>query len=262
MNSRILGQQLRVSALLIASSFALSAHAEKVPDHFVPASECKSRPCECSDAPMIERFIRNQKNARSVWVQVAEQIGTDTGPMSGTEARQLFEDNFSGDSWINAQFMTCAGYDEKKNSLKQIAGVPSFGAAALDPCFCNAFCQDIVDSTVNHELAHTPTVLLAFREDAAYVAACKTGLLPDTFCNSLEPGQLAQSEIASYTVGILSLQSDLSDIQQAAPENPAVECTWDPLPDAGARLAPAPVPSGFFERVKLLADRVIYGSAT
>jgi hypothetical protein len=260
--NRNLRQPLRLSALLVVSSLVSSAQAEMVPAHFVPASECKSRPCECSDAPMIERFIRNQKNARSVWVQVQDQIGSDTGPMSGAEARQLFEDNFAGDSWISAQFKTCAGYDKNVNSLSQIAGVPSFGAAALDPCFCNAFCQDIVDSTVNHELAHTPTILLAFREDAAYVAACKTGLLPDTFCNSLEPGQLAQSEIGSYTVGILSLQSDLNDIQQAAPENPAVECTWDPLPDAGARLAPPPVPSGFFERVKLLADRVLYGSAT
>lgn len=255
-------QQLRLGAFLTASSVALSAHAETVPAHFVPASECKSRECQCADAPMIERFIRNQKNARDVWRQVLGQVGTDTGPMSGSEARQMFQDNFSGDPLVSAQFMTCNGYDATKNTLSQIAGVPSFGAAALDPCFCNAFCQDIVDATVNHELAHTPTILLAFREDAPYVAACKTGLLPDTFCNSLEPSQLAQSEIASYSVGILSLQSDLDDIQAAAPENPAVECTWDPLPDAGARLAPPPAPSGFFERVLLLADRVLHGAAT
>jgi len=253
------------AALAFALIGALSPSAgAQVPSHFVPSDMCKSRDCTCKDGPMMEAFLKNQENALGAWISVRGDIFTAAGPQSMEQAVALFNMRFHGDTRVGAQFMTCAGYDPNINKLTQIAGVPGVGQAALDPCFCDAFCKDIVDSTVNHELTHAPTLLLGFSNVLADKLACKAGILPNSYCNALDPKVLADSEILSYSVGITSLSNALDRLRDRDPEHPEMECTWEPLPAAMPNrltLEPESTPSGFWDRVGLLARRLLHGAA-
>lgn len=258
--------------MVLLASVAYAAPASAQTEHFVPSDECMSDECTCADAPMMEVYLRNQVNARDAWSSVREDLFTENGPQSMAEAKALFESRFTGDPRVNKQFMSCTGYDPNVNSLNQVAAVPSVGEATLDPCLCDAFCKDIIDATVDHELTHGPTLLAGFANVLHFKVACKTGVLPDSFCNALDPMILADSEIISYTVGNYSLSESIEDLYESDPASPEMECTWEPLPETappGSRVLPptpgaelpAPVPAGLWERFTLLVDRFVNGAA-
>lgn len=257
-------------AAMLASLACAALAGAQTTEHFVPADECMSKDCTCADAPMMEVYLRNQQNARDAWNSVRADIFAAGGPQSMQEARDLFHMRFKGDSRINQQFMSCTGYDPNVNSLQQIAAVPGVGQATLDPCFCDAFCKDIIDATVVHELTHGPTLLAGFANVLHFKVACRAGVLPDSFCNSLDPMILADSEIISYTLGNASLADSIEDLQESDPANPEMECTWEPLPATpppGSRVLPpgsgaaqAPVPPGLWDRFTLLVDRFLNGA--
>jgi hypothetical protein len=249
-----------IRALALGGLIALSAvaRAQEVPSHFVPADDCMSRPCVCDDIPMIETFLQNQKDARDAWLDVRGEIFSSTGPQSVEEAVASFQSKYSGDPSVTAQFMMCPGYDPAVNKASKIAGVSSSGGAMLDPCFCAAFCQDIVDSTAAHERMHVPTNIAGVVGKAQFLVACKVGALPDRVCNALMPLILADSEIASYQVGISLLESDLNDLRASDPDMPEMACTWEP-PVPEQQAAAVPAEAGFFERVALLLERILFG---
>lgn len=259
-------------AALLASLACVTLADAQSTKHFVPSDECMSDECTCADAPMMEVFLRNQRKARDTWMSVREEIFKENGPQSMEEARDLFQMRFMGDSRVNQQFMSCNGYDPNVNSLQQIAAVPGVGQASLDPCFCDAFCKDIIDATVVHELTHGPTLLAGFANVIQFKVGCKAGVLPDSFCNSLDPMILADSEIISYTLGNASLADSIEDLNESDPADPEMECTWEPLPEtppAGSRLLPpvpgaaaaTPPPAGLWQRFTLLVDRFLNGAA-
>jgi hypothetical protein len=250
------------SSLLFGTVLALvtsagSARAGDL-DGFVSPDKCTSRPCTCADVPMMEIFQANQVRGRDAWKSVRADLFSTTGPQSTQDAIALFGSRFKGDPRVATQFMSCTGYDATKNNLNKIAGVAGIGQAVLDPCFCNAFCQDIVDATVIHELTHGPTIIINVLNQANFRVACKTGLMPDSLCNSLDSAALADSEIVSYGMGISSLQSSIERIRKSDPAKPEMECTWTPLPPMAKR-APTPAPESFMARVKLLVQRFIHG---
>ncbi len=249
------------AALLVLCAVG-PARAEDLPSHFVPADECMSRDCTCEDVPMMEVFLRNQQTARDAWISVRQDLFTSTGPQSIEEAVKLFYSRFPGDPRVGAQFMTCDGYDPDVNSLNKIAGTASLGDAALDPCFCNAFCKGIIDATVNHELTHGPTLLAGFASMLQYKVICATGALPDSFCNSIDPAVLVDSEIISYTVGNRTLASAIDDVKDSDPQNPEMACTWEPLPEASPSQLPPAEPGGFWARVRTLAERFLHGKSS
>ncbi|MFZ5892754.1 MAG: hypothetical protein ACOY0T_16970 [Myxococcota bacterium] len=251
----------RLASLALVCCVGRSAVAETLPSHFVSSDQCMSRECTCADGPMMEVFLQNQQNARNAWISVRSEIFTATGPQSMDDAVKLFYKRFPGDSRVNAQFMTCNGYDPNVNTLNKIAGTASVGNAALDPCFCDAFCKGIIDATVDHELTHGPTLLAGFAGMLQYKVVCKTGVLPDSFCNALDPAILADSEIISYTVGNHTLSNAIEELRDRDPQNPQMACTWEPLPAASTNQLPPVQPSGFWDRVKMLADRFLYGNA-
>lgn len=274
-HSRAVRRLRPASAALLASMACAALANAQNPEDFVPSDECMSDECKCEDAPMMEVFLRNQENARDAWQSVRDDLFTEGGPQSMEEAKDLFESRFDGDDRVGLQFMSCTGYDAEKNSLTQIAAVPGLGQATLDPCFCDAFCKDIIDATVTHELTHGPTLLAGFANVIQWKVACKTGVLPDSFCNALDPMILADSEIISYTIGNSSLSDSIEDLQESDPADPEMECTWDPLPEEdtppdpepnmlppvpGAK-APARAPAGLWNRFTLLVDRFVNGAA-
>lgn len=247
---------LAPAALGARASVAL---AEGVPSHFVSSDECTSRPCTCDDIPIMDAFLQSQKDAKTAWSLVQAEIFTPDGPQSLADTVSSFQSKYMGDPNVAAQFKMCADYDPSVNKLTKVAGVSSSGGAMLDPCFCNAFCQDIVDSTVMHERMHVPTQLLGFGNKLSFFAACKVGALPDRVCNALEPLNLAESELVSHEAGILSLQSDLDDLLASDPSMPEMACTWAPLvPPEMASVVPEV--KGFFARVALLVQRIVWGT--
>jgi hypothetical protein len=250
-----------LGALLL---LARSAHAEDVPAHFVEADQCTSRPCSCADAPIMEQFLQNQKDARAAFQLVHDQLPTPQGAQSNAQAVSQFQGLFgAGNAHVNAQFMSCAGYDPAVNKLTKVAGISGLGTAKLDPCFCDAFCKDIVDSTIAHERMHAPTLLLGFHDRITWQTACKLGVLPDRVCNMLDPLNLVESELISHQVGINSLESSLNALKASDPAMPGMMCTWTPLASAGSAAPPAqraPTPPSFFARVELLIERIVWGA--
>ena len=256
-----------LTAAVLATLLAcLPAHAEDVPAHFVPEEMCASRDCTCDDIPMMEAFQANQIAGRDAWMSVKTDILTPTGPSSGPQAIALFKKRFAGDPRIIAQFKSCSGYDATKNDVSKVAGVSPLGKATVDPCFCNAFCKDIVDSTIAHERMHVPTIIAGVVGSGDMLVACKIGVVSGRVCDALEPFTLAQSELASYGAGIAYLDARLRMLQESDPMMPDVACTWEPLAQQSqepqqAKAAPVPAPAGFFARVELLLRRIFGGES-
>jgi hypothetical protein len=254
---------LGFAVVCVASTHASSARAEGIPAHFVESSKCTSRPCTCDDIPMMDAFLQSQKDAHSAWFDVRGEIFTSGGPQTIEDAVKSFQSKYSGDPRVADQFKMCAGYDPTVNKLSKIAGVSSSGGAMLDPCFCDAFCQDIVDSTVAHEIMHVPTNIAGVVGKAQLFAGCKLGVLPDRLCNALMPLTLVDSELAAHEVGIASLTIDLELLKAEDPAMPEMACTWQPLPAAvTTSLSPRvlePAKLGVLDRVVLLFKRIVWG---
>ncbi|MCB9682369.1 MAG: hypothetical protein H6733_12955 [Alphaproteobacteria bacterium] len=240
----------------------LVAHAEDLPSHFVSADDCHPRECTCADGPMVELFLSDQTAARDAWIAVRVDIMSPGGPATPADAIADFQGRFAGDSRIADQFRSCTGYDPAVNKLTKIAGVSGIGQARLDPCFCDAFCADIVSSTVSHELMHVPTVIAGVVGRGDMLVACKVGILSGAMCDALLPLALADSEIAAHQVGVVVLDNAVDDIHDLDPDGdgPRTRCTWDALtPQTDS--AGLDVPDDLGERAWTLWDRIVHGSA-
>lgn len=219
----------------------------------------KSRDCTCADGPFLEVYLKNQKNARAAWQTVYDSIGTPYGPANSSAARAAFELQLgTGDARVNAQYNTCPG---PKGNLNQIGGLSASGSVWIDQCACEAFCKDIIVSTVLHERSHAPTYILgalAFLQDKLL---CNAGALPASYCDQIDPTMLAVSELLSYTDGINSLQSAVDDLAETPDSaQPKGLCTWKTI----AAVTPptdTAVPKSLWARLVNLADRFVNGVA-
>lgn len=254
---------MHTAALPAALGLLLSppvARADDVPDWFVAPEDCPTRPCACEDGPMMEVFLASQQDAREAWASVRADILGGSGPTSGADAIASFQSRFGGDPRVADQFRTCEGYDPEVNSLSKIAGVTPWGRAALDPCYCDAFCSDIVQSTVAHEVMHVPTLVGGLLARGDMVAACGIGIVSGYLCDILVPLVLAESEVASHDAGIRSLDASVKRLVAKDPSNPELECTWEPLGPPPANAAPQDLPDGLLDRLRLLGARVLHGA--
>ncbi len=215
---------------------------------------------------MVEAVLRSQIEARDAWQSVRDDIAAGTGPTSDAAAVRLFRSRFPGDPNVIDQFTSCEGYDPAVNKLSKVAGVSGFGKAKVDPCYCDAFCADVVASTVLHEQTHVPTILAGTMKFADATVACKLGLIKGYTCDTIQPSILADSELLSHQAGVASLQLAMQRIANLPDdENPNVKCTWEPLTrptTARARTAapPAAVPEGLLDRLSELGYRLIFGA--
>ncbi len=220
----------------------------------------KSPKCTCADGPFMEVYLKNQKAARAAWQTVYDSIGTPYGPANTTAAVAAFQLQLgNGDARVNAQYKTCPS--GATGSLTQIAGVLPSGEPWFDQCACEAFCQDIVESTIKHEKAHKPTIILGVFAFANSKIQCAVGVLPTTFCDQIDPTILAVSELLSYSVGIDSLQSAVDDLAETPDASqPKGLCTWKTI----AAITPptdTAVPKSLWARLVNLADRFVHGVA-
>lgn len=260
MNFRSMSKPLAIALALMCCG--PSAPAEEVPSWFVAPAQCPSRPCECKDLLMMEKFRDNQITARDAWRSVDQDLRAGTGPTTQQGARDLFRTYFGpGDPDVAAQFRSCPGYDPARNSLNKIAGVGSSGQPLLDPCFCAAFCKDIVDSTILHEKAHVPTIIVFFVGSLPLMARCRLELVPPRLCTVIEPMMLTSTEILSHQAGISSLDSSIEKLRASDPSNPGVPCpTTQSMTKSATPRLPAPAPSSLTERVEILFARIVRGA--
>ena len=259
MNTRT--TMLGLAGVLAVFAAIGSVRAEDVPKHFVSEEMCASRTCTCEDLPMMEAFRKSQNMARDAWKTVKADIGKAGGPTSGKAAVALFQSRFKGDQCILNRFEMCTGYDADMNKPDKVAGVSPTGDAKIDPCFCDAFCKDIVQSTIAHERMHVPTIIAGTVAKGDYIVGCGLGLLPDKLCKAIEPTTLSDSEILSYGAGISWLDASIMKLSNMDPENPEIGCTWEPLGMCmKTARAPSPPPTGFFARVTLLLKRIFLGA--
>jgi hypothetical protein len=237
------------------------AAAQGVPSWFVPEDMCGLHDCMCSDIPMMQSFLDNQKNAQAAWQSIRSDILAGTGPRSDTAAKALFKQRFPGDPDVVAQFESCQNYDPNKNSVDKVAGVSPLGAPMLDPCFCDAFCSDIVESTIAHERMHVPTIILGALSKGDYMIACGLGVASGYLCDIVLPLILTDSEILSYDAGISALDASLTKLKEYDPSNPSMACTWECIAPPPTPAQDKAVPQGFWQRVSLLFERVLHGSS-
>lgn len=240
--------KLALSAIAIVS-YALVAQADEVPSHFVPVEQCTSKPCECVDMPTMKAFLADQTRARGVWDTVRKEINTASGPRSSAQARARFNALFgAGSADIANAFTSCPGYDPAKNSLTKIAGVNASGVSVFDPCFCGAFCKDIVDATLAHEKMHVKSGVLLTVGAMHMLVFCKA-FPSHAECPKLEPLFLAASEVVSHDAGVQALDASIRKV---------LEATEDCTTDGGA---PSPtVPTGLGNRVQSLFSRLVNGA--
>ncbi len=241
--------KLTISTIALVTVIAVRVDAQ-VPGHFVSETDCMaaSPTCMCSDAPMMEVYRDQQKKGRNAWVTVGSSF-----PATPAAALTAFGTAFTGEPRIDAQFMSCPGYNAAINDPTKIAGVRPSGDTAYDPCFCAAFCKDIIQSTIDHERAHRPTLVLGFLSGLPQQTACKAVSATQPMCDRLDANTLINSELISYQIGIHTLDSA---IDRLAEQEPPMQCTWAPLPPVTLLSPPAtPVPSSFWQRLVLLAER-------
>lgn len=244
--------QARLKLVLAASaivSYALVARADDVPSFFVPVEQCTTKPCECVDLPTMKAFLADQTRARDAWETVRRDINTPTGPRSAAAARALFNSRLGAASPdIANKFTTCPGYDPTKNTLTKIAGVNASGVSVFDPCFCGAFCKDIIDATLVHEKMHVKSGVILTLGAMHMLAFCKA-FPSHAECGKLEPLFLAASEVASHDAGVKALDQGIRKL---------LEATEDCTTDGGA---PSPtVPTGVGNRVQSLFSRFVNGA--
>jgi hypothetical protein len=256
-----------LATVITVASLGVPARAQDAPASFVTEDKCGTRACTCKDAPMMERFRNNQIQARKAWASVKADIIAGTGPRSVADADKAFRGRFPGDPAIVSQFTSCSGYDATMNDLGKVAGVSPSGEAVLDPCFCNAFCKDMVDSTVVHEKSHRDTAIPFVVVMTGLQIGCAVAKgLKDSFgyqCDTANPMIRANSELIAYQAGIDSLDAAIQKLTETDPDNPTLACTWEPIvaaaPSPSLPNAAAPLPQGFFARVGLLWNRLIHG---
>jgi len=246
------GKRLSVAVMLLGAS-----HAASVDARMIPGDDCQaaSEPCTCADAPYMEVSLHNQRVALEAWKTTRDDIAVNGGAFTFDDARALFGMNFVGDPRVLKPLSLCRELDTSK-----IAGPDVFGdGAELDDCFCTSVCRDIVDATIAHERTHVAVNLLGIDYMIGVGIGCLVGKLPQQFCDTSNALLLSESEVLGHTVGNDLLSSRLDDLQKSDPENPEMECTWEPLPLEHS--APPPqAPPGFFDRVQMLAQRFLHGA--
>jgi len=245
-------RRLGVALVLLGLASAASADAR-----MIPGGDCQdfSKPCTCADAPYMEVFLQNQQVALEAWKTTRNDIAVDGGASTFEEARAMFGKNFIGDPRVMKPLAICKDLDDSK-----IAGPDFLGdGAEVDDCFCTNVCRDIVDGVIAHERTHVAVNIVGIDYMIGVGMGCLVGSFPQQFCDTSNALLLSESEVLAHTVGNNLLSSRLSDLQASDPENPEMECTWDPLPLEHS--APPPqAPQGFFDRVQMLAQRFLHGA--
>jgi len=245
--------QLAAALAVLASSG--SALAQSVPASFISDTDClaASPSCACADAQFMEVYRAQQQKGRDTWVSVGTSF-----PASPAAALAAFQAGFTNDPRVSNQFATCPGYNPAVNVLTKIAGVRSSGDTAYDPCFCAAFCKDIVQATIDHERTHRPTLLLGFFSSLPAQFACKAASTAQPLCDRADANTLVNSEIVGYQVTLSTLNSAISRIASSPdPNNPQMDCTWTSL----VLFAPPPrppsvIPESFLQRLAMLMTRL------
>jgi hypothetical protein len=239
--------KLVVSTLLIVS-YAVIARADDIQPWFVPIDRCAPRTCTCFDIPTLQLFLSDQTRARDAWKSIKADIVAGRGPTTSADARTLFNTRFGAASAaISTQYKTCAGYDPTKNDPTKVAGLNSSGVPVFDPCFCGAFCSDVIQATLAHEKMHVTSGIILTAGSLHLAAFCKLVSHPE--CAKLEPLLLATSEVVSHDAGIAALDQAIQRLQAA---------TEDCTTDAGA-ITPPP-PPGLLPRAQQLFSRFVHGA--
>jgi hypothetical protein len=254
-------------ALLLAVSAPLPARADTSPDFFVSPDECRatSPECKCSDAPFLELFLKDRNKALDGWDAAADTLDMAGGPTTQEALVKEFFKLYKADARIISQFTSCPDFDPALNTTSKFAGISiSRGGAVIDPCFCQQFCSEIIDAVAAHEDRHFAFTLEALVDLMTSKVACGVGSLDQSYCDTIDARLLARSEQYAYTVETESLYQSLDDLRASDPDNPDMECTWEPLPEMAARVMPAPppAPAGFWDRVQMLASRLLHGRSS
>jgi hypothetical protein len=260
-------KQRSLACLTLSAGLALApaALADSSPDFFVPPDQCRmtSPECKCADAPFLELFLKDRNRALDGWDAAADGLDADGGPRTQPALVAEFFKHYKADQRIIDQFTACPDFDANGSSTAKFAGISlSRGGAVIDPCFCQQFCSEIIDAVAAHEDRHFAFTLEALVDLMTSSMACKLGSLDQSYCDSIDARLLARSEQYAYAVETESLGQSLDALQASDPDQPDMECTWEPLPDMAARLmAPRPpAPAGLWQRVQVLADRFWNGS--
>jgi hypothetical protein len=247
------GKRSSVALVLLSLASAGSADAR-----MIPGSDCQelSKPCTCADAPYMEVSLHNQQLAERAWETTRNDIAVNGGASTFEDARAKFAKNFHGDPRVFAPLALCKDLVDSK-----VAGTDFWGdGAELEDCFCTNVCRDIIDATIAHERTHVAVNLLGIDYMIGVGMGCLAGSFPQQFCDTSNALLLSESEVLAHSVGNSVLSRRLNDLQASDPENPEMECTWEPLPAAQQAALPAQAPQGFFERVQMLAQRFLYGA--
>ena len=247
---------------LAVTLYAGPSSAQDPTAGFIPEDQClaKSKPCNCMDLQSMQDVLQNQNDALDAWDQTATDIKSGkSGAKTAADARAIFSGHFMSatQAKIEMQFQMCPGYDAAKDSLKQVAGIQGI-TPVLSPCYCSAFCQDIIESTVAHEKMHVMVNIGLMPFVIDLLAACKLGIAGPAVCDMVEPMSLVTSEIIAHQTGIDALDASIKKIK-ASPMTECMTPTILPLVPPDPMPPKQRPPAGFGDRLRLLFGRILRG---
>jgi hypothetical protein len=236
----------RIAWSLVGASLLALAPGPRAHAQLVPASQCNPPPCGCNDMKMLERALKASNDSLAAWESVLAQFSTPNPPKTMEEARAAFDAVNPADAFLLAQMQTqCPTFNGGK-----VGGVDSEGNTMYLPCFCQAFCKDIVEATGAHEQQHHKNMVdLALHQITVVLGGALMGeSVP------YNASVITLSEIDAHQAGSDYLRSKMASFMS---QNAL--CTWTPLA-APVPASKTPIPETLADRIRALYHRIVDGA--
>lgn len=216
----------------------------------IPSDECKPRPCNCSDAQLMECFLEAQESNLQSWERVQQSFETDP-PANFKEARQRYDQNASASQFLLEKMIECPEDND-------VLGGISLSGTHVSSCLCNEFCDGIVNSVINHERIHLMDYMLSFDDISSAIGI---RMFDQAKGDQIFAAILTSSEVKAHAIQVMELQVYLSSMKDSTGRS----CTIEPcggmshgrLDNFENRSAH---PRTLLARVQTLCGRIIRGS--
>ena len=257
-------QIISIQAVLLSAFFIAGFNTGNAKAQLVPESQCSKPPCKCDDIETIERFYLQQQQNLDAWEEVLKEFFTSNAPLDPADARNRYSSKTTSDSVLLSKCPSWQGQAEIK-----LGGLDSSGNPEFDQCFCNTFCDKIVDSVIVHEQRHYYNIITlgVVSLPSSIIAKLIPGDLGRYQQDSLMAQLLTLSEIDAHRTQVSYLEDAIRELKSKYSNDPYAddpqrECTWNNLTSLKTertRLT-QPLPETFTDRVRLLLARISHGN--
>jgi hypothetical protein len=248
-------------ALLIALSPILTAASSA---YAVLGACTSSKPCTCADVSVMKQFLDDQEKNKQAWQDVYDSFGSTTPPANSAEARTSYGSKAPPLSPVLSSKCPAWG------TAIKLGGVDPNGTPVYDTCFCNNFCDSMVNSVGNHEKRHVSggTAMMIVLTPWMILAQM-TGATGTSSSDSIAAQILSLSEIDAHSGQVDELQKAYNELMARDADGDGAADSCKPTPvtalspaelAAAKEAKSAAASQGLAGRISLLYSRVVHGA--